>query len=64
MNESDVTVTVTAADARAALEALRFSALHTTFDDLHTSTLAFAAVLEAALLEAGGGRAKASGGTP
>ena len=59
MNESAVTVTVTAADARAALEALRFAGLHTTFGDVHTSTLAFAAVLEAALEEAG--RAKASG---
>ena len=61
MNEADVTVTVPAADARAALEALRFSALYTTFDDLHTSTLAFAAVLEAALLETEAGRAKATG---
>jgi hypothetical protein len=59
-----VTVTVPPADARAALEALRFSALHTTFDDLRTSTLAFAAVLEAALLEAEAGQANASGGTP
>jgi hypothetical protein len=59
MTESDVTVP--AADARAALEALRFSALHTTFGDVRTSTLAVAAVLEAALLEAEAGRAKASG---
>jgi hypothetical protein len=56
-----VTVTVTAADARAALEALRFAGLHTTFGDIDTSLVAFAAVLEAALLEAAAGRAKASG---
>jgi len=60
VNEADVTVTVPPTDARAVLEALRFSALHTTFGDVRTSTLAFAAVLEAALLEAAG-RANASG---
>jgi hypothetical protein len=54
-------VTVTAAAARAALEALRFAGLHTTFGDIDTSLLAFAAVLEAALLEAAAGRANASG---